>query len=68
VPENLTYPGGTWHVEGMKNEAIVASGIYYYDEHNITEPRLAFRTATGIPATYEQQDDRGCKLMWGIGK
>ncbi|BGP33139.1 hypothetical protein JCM10296v2_004928 [Rhodotorula toruloides] len=24
------YPGGVWHVEGMQDEEIVASGIYYY--------------------------------------
>jgi hypothetical protein len=30
TPEKPTYPGGSWHVEGMKNEHIVASGIYYY--------------------------------------
>ncbi|KAG9123252.1 hypothetical protein FRC07_015187 [Ceratobasidium sp. 392] len=69
TPENPVYPGGTWHVEGMKNEAIAASGIYYYDEDNITESRLAFRTAVGIPATsYQQEDFRGCKLMWGISR
>lgn len=30
TPLNPQYPGGSWHVEGMKNENIVASGIYYY--------------------------------------
>lgn len=32
TPETPNYPGGSWHVEGMSNEKIVASGIYYYDE------------------------------------
>jgi hypothetical protein len=26
TPENPSYPGGAWHVEGMENEHIVASG------------------------------------------
>jgi len=32
TPEKSEYNGGSWHVEGMENERIVASGIYYYDE------------------------------------
>jgi len=31
-PEQPEYGGGSWHIEGMTNERIVASGIYYYDE------------------------------------
>ncbi|CAE6506779.1 unnamed protein product [Rhizoctonia solani] len=66
TPENPEYSGGSWHVEGMKNEAIAASGIYYYDEENITESRLAFRTAVAPPYRYEQDDERGCMLTWGM--
>ena len=43
------YHGGSWHVEGMRNEHIVASGIYYYDQENITESKLAFRMLVGEP-------------------
>jgi hypothetical protein len=32
TPESPKYGGGSWHVEGMRNESIVASGIYYYGE------------------------------------
>ncbi|KAJ6466056.1 hypothetical protein C8R47DRAFT_1224185 [Mycena vitilis] len=32
--ENPEYKGGSWHVEAMLNERIVASGIYYYEEEN----------------------------------
>jgi len=32
TPEKPKYGGGSWHIEGMENESIVASGIYYYDE------------------------------------
>ncbi|EUC63141.1 filamentous muscle protein titin-animal, related protein, putative [Rhizoctonia solani AG-3 Rhs1AP] len=68
TPEEPTYSGGSWHVEGMENEAIAASGIYYYDEENITESRLAFRTAVAVPIGYEQDDQRGCMLTWGMGR
>ncbi|KAH7303788.1 hypothetical protein B0J17DRAFT_218640 [Rhizoctonia solani] len=67
TPENPKYSGGSWHVEGMKNESIAVSGIYYYDEDNITESRLAFRTAVNAPP-YEQGDEIGCRLTWGMAK
>ncbi|KAF8601411.1 hypothetical protein BDV93DRAFT_495811 [Ceratobasidium sp. AG-I] len=66
TPEEPEYKGGSWHIEGMSNESIVVSGIYYYDEDNITESRLAFRTAAAVPGEYEQSDSRGCILTWGI--
>lgn len=55
TPDNPTYDGGVWHVEGMKNESIVASGIYYYDQANISESRLDFRMA-GYDPEYIQDD------------
>ena len=36
TPEKPEYKGGSWHVEGMLNERIVASGIYYYDQECVT--------------------------------
>ncbi|KAJ7499546.1 hypothetical protein FB451DRAFT_1073796 [Mycena latifolia] len=66
TPENPDYKGGSWHVEGMLNEHIVASGIYYYEEDNISESRLAFRVNTG-PPVYHQQDDELCmKILYGM--
>ncbi|KAI0350807.1 hypothetical protein OH77DRAFT_1593350 [Trametes cingulata] len=47
TPEKPRYLGGSWHVEGMANEKIVATGLYYYDCKNITESRLDFRTVVG---------------------
>ncbi|KAJ7688959.1 hypothetical protein B0H17DRAFT_1169438 [Mycena rosella] len=68
TPEHPKYAGGSWHVEGMANEHIVASGIYYYDEENITESRLSFRVPTGQP-TYHEQDDSECmEILYGIDK
>ncbi|KAG8927824.1 hypothetical protein FRC01_006879 [Tulasnella sp. 417] len=67
TPEKPEYPGGKWHVEGMANERIVASGIYYYDSENITESQLAFRHPVPFgDVAYEQSDGRGIKLTWGL--
>ncbi|KAF3929401.1 hypothetical protein ABW19_dt0207207 [Dactylella cylindrospora] len=47
TPENPTYAGGSWHVEAMKNERIISTGIYYYDQENVTNSELAFRRTIG---------------------
>ncbi|KAF9127978.1 hypothetical protein BGW39_005454 [Mortierella sp. 14UC] len=65
TPENPNYEGGTWHVEGMANENIVASGIYYYHCDNISESRLNFRIQVREPE-YEQSDDKGVKQMYDL--
>lgn len=66
TPENPKYNGGVWHVEGMANEGIVATGIYYFHSRNITESKLAFRQAVYEPETYEQNDTTGAKTIWGL--
>lgn len=65
TPDKPSYSGGSWHVEGMINECIVASGIYYYQNENITESRLWFRQSIDEPE-YEQNDERGVKLIYGL--
>ncbi|KAK6525657.1 hypothetical protein TWF281_010710 [Arthrobotrys megalospora] len=49
TPENPDYEGGSWHVEAMKNERIVATGIYYYSQENITDSTLLFRRTVDVP-------------------
>ncbi|KAI9060773.1 hypothetical protein FKP32DRAFT_1577374 [Trametes sanguinea] len=72
TPENPKYPGGSWHVEGMANEKIVATGLYYYASENITESRLSFRTVVGegsdggIWMSYEQSDYQGWYTAFGF--
>lgn len=44
-PWNPTYDGGSWHIEGEANEHICATALYYYDNENITESKLSFRTS-----------------------
>ncbi|KAF9217869.1 hypothetical protein BGZ59_008976 [Podila verticillata] len=65
TPENPTYEGGVWHVEGMANENIVASGIYYYHSENISDTRLNFRIHVQEP-DYAQGDDTGVLAMFGL--
>ncbi|KAF9877390.1 hypothetical protein CkaCkLH20_05090 [Colletotrichum karsti] len=61
TPGKPTYDGGSWHIEGQLNEHICATALYYYDNENITESRLAFRTTTNkeenmSDISYEQDD------------
>lgn len=65
TPDQPEYPGGSWHVEGMLNERIVSTGIYYWDSENITESRLGFRAALDDPH-YEQNDDAGLREVYGL--
>ncbi|KAI0643491.1 hypothetical protein C8Q79DRAFT_915558 [Trametes meyenii] len=71
TPENPKYPGGSWHVEGMANENIVATGLYYYACDNITQSRLDFRhfvgdEENGLDLPYEQSDDKGYSIVYGF--
>ncbi|KAG8929344.1 hypothetical protein FRC01_004461 [Tulasnella sp. 417] len=67
TPEKPEFPGGGWHVEGMANERIVASGLYYYDCENITDSELAFRVGVTLEgAGYERGDSKGILLTWGL--
>ncbi|MFC9700845.1 DUF4246 domain-containing protein [Streptomyces sp. NPDC056943] len=65
TPDKPEYAGGSWHVEGMLNERIVSTAIYYWDSENITESRLSFRAALDDPH-YEQNDDNGLRDVYGL--
>jgi hypothetical protein len=68
TPENPQYPGGSWHVEGMKNEHIVATSIYYFDVDNTTTARLSFRqgaTLDDMDLQYEQDDHEPLSTVFG---
>lgn len=43
TPDNPKYSGGSWHLEGLPSEKIIATGIYYYDITNISDSFLSFR-------------------------
>ncbi|KIO34043.1 hypothetical protein M407DRAFT_227263 [Tulasnella calospora MUT 4182] len=67
TPEKPFYPGDSWHVEGMANERILASGIYYYDSENISESELQFRTVvTAADLSHEEDDAIGVQRVWGL--
>ncbi|KAJ1944901.1 hypothetical protein FBU59_002468 [Linderina macrospora] len=66
TPDKPEYEGGSWHVEAMANEHIIATGIYYYDVDNITESKLNFRQSVEEYIPYEQDDERGIRLAYGI--
>ncbi|TFK72608.1 hypothetical protein BDN72DRAFT_762917 [Pluteus cervinus] len=69
TPESPNYPGGTWHVEGQRNERICASAIYYFDNQNITSNSLAFRQMSDDDlegANYDQDDHGWLTTIFGL--
>lgn len=68
TPDHPRYPGGSWHLEGMKNEHIVATSIYYYDAENTTPSHLSFRQGASLEALelqYEQDDHEPLSTVFG---
>ncbi|EGW29967.1 uncharacterized protein SPAPADRAFT_63589 [Spathaspora passalidarum NRRL Y-27907] len=65
TPENPSYNGGSWHVEGTINEDIVATVLYYYDMDNISESKLSFRTDYSQP-NYAQHDAFYLEHFYGL--
>jgi hypothetical protein len=70
TPSNPEYDGGSWHIEGQLNEHIVATALYYYDNDNVTDSHLAFRTKIDgefiYDVRYEQQDWDGIFCIYGF--
>ncbi|KAF9641530.1 hypothetical protein BFW01_g1513 [Lasiodiplodia theobromae] len=62
TPEKPNYRGGSWHVEGMQNEWICATAIYYYDCDNVTDSYLGFRQGVDTEYITEKQE---CQFDWG---
>ena len=48
TPQKQQFHGGNWQVEGLKNEHIVATAVYYYDVSNITEAHISFRMQASL--------------------
>jgi len=67
TPERPDFEGGNWHIEGMANERVVATAIYYFDSENIQGDRLRFRQAVDLDTMdFAQDDDAGAHIMYGI--
>lgn len=52
TPEKPDFPAGGWHIEGLLNEKICATALYYLDSENVTDSSLSFRMHT----SYEQDE------------
>ncbi|KAJ6787607.1 hypothetical protein PWT90_05008 [Aphanocladium album] len=71
TPEKPTYDGGSWHSEGLLNERIVSTALFYYDSDNVTDSALAFRTNCNkedlmMEGFYEQSDTLGIERALAI--
>jgi len=57
TPENPYFNSSSWHLEGIASEKIIATGIYYYENTNITNSYLNFRGNVSNPdEIYYQQN------------
>ncbi|KAF1977877.1 hypothetical protein BU23DRAFT_657381 [Bimuria novae-zelandiae CBS 107.79] len=70
TPEKPDYPDGTWHLEGMLNESIVATSIYYYDVENATPSQIRFSQVNSVDGiywdvSYEQGDHEPLAIVFG---
>jgi len=67
TPDKPNYEGGNWHLEGMLNESIVATSIFYYDVHNVTESQIRFSQEHSVEADfeYEQEDHEPLAITFG---
>lgn len=68
TPEKPNHEGGSWHLEGMLNEHIVATSIYYYDAENVTDSQFRFRQNAALDEwdlKYEQDDHEPLQQIFG---
>lgn len=69
IKGNLTYDGGSWHIEGMPYEHIAATGIHYLEVNNISSSFLEFRKPVIInqeAVDYAQNDYEYTQKHYGI--
>ncbi|EMD31133.1 hypothetical protein CERSUDRAFT_60433 [Gelatoporia subvermispora B] len=55
-----------WHVEGMRNDHIVACALYCTQAVNIEAPEVMFRMAVSHPKDWEPEDAGGIWRTWGF--
>lgn len=68
-PNNTKALGTGWHLEGIREENIIATGIYYYDFDNVTDSHLCFRTAVDeCDINYPQGKTRYVETHYGLMK
>lgn len=60
---------GSWHLEGVDSEKIIATGIYYYDMKGIDKSYLRFRTTLAgdvYDLSYPQSCHEYVRLHYGL--
>ncbi|KAF5357430.1 hypothetical protein D9757_013333 [Collybiopsis confluens] len=60
------FPSTPWHVEGMKNERIIASGFVFTSLENIENCNLQFRMAVSYPRGFNAGDIGATMRTWGL--
>ncbi len=67
-PSKPVFYGGSWHLEGMPEENIVATGIYYFNINNMTPHSLEFRTSlsSSFHIDYPQNGTEYVKLHYDM--
>ncbi|KAF8899281.1 hypothetical protein BD779DRAFT_1666979 [Infundibulicybe gibba] len=65
-PGNSGFPGSLWHVEGMRNERIVACGLHFLTFENLTSSNLQFRMAVTYPRGFPAGDTGATLRTWGL--
>ncbi|KEQ79691.1 hypothetical protein M438DRAFT_377976 [Aureobasidium pullulans EXF-150] len=58
-PNDPEWEGGSWHVEGLSNEHIVATAIYYFSNTNITPSHLKFRQNGSDESWFDMEYEQG---------
>jgi len=67
-PSKPVFSEGSWHLEGTKNEHIIATGIYYYEMTNLNDNYLNFRVKVSNPEDiyYPQNCTQYVKTHYGF--
>jgi hypothetical protein len=52
-----TFSEGSWHLEGIPSEKIIATGIYYYSQKNVEKSFLKFRATLDDPYDLDYEQD-----------
>jgi hypothetical protein len=68
TPDKPVYPTGSWHLEGLPYEKIIATGIYYYEMTNISKNYLNFRSTmtTQSDISYPQDGFKYVETHYGF--
>lgn len=69
TPDKPDFNGGSWHIEGMPHEYIIASGIHYLTVDGITDSYLEFRKPVVInedTVDYPQSNYKFTEHHYGI--